>query len=737
MSVRTLVAATTLSLAASTVAGISQASSAPGSATAADPGPGRKTVWTEGDKTGFGTARARRSNVWFTLQRGRVSEVFYPDLSTPSIRNLELIVTDGRTFADRESTDTRQRTIRPDPRSLRFTQVNTARSGKYRIVKRIVADPHGDSVRIRVRLRALDGDRYRLYVLHDPALANDGMDDRARTAGHTLLASDGNVASALVSRPGFGDTSNGYLGVDDGWTDLRDDYELDSHRQQVGPGNVVQTGRVRGITGQPGHRSFTMTLGLGRGAAQALSTAGDSASTGFATTQRQYDAGWHRWLASLRNVPASASQVRRAYLASALVIAAAEDKLHPGAIVASPSAPWVWGDEIPDLSSPSGAYHLVWSRDAYQFGTALWAMGDKAAARRIVTWLFTVQQKADGSFPQNSDVTGKPVWSSLQLDEVALPIALAHLVGRTGPAIYPHVKRAANFIADFVDPESGRAAPYTTQERWENQSGYSPNSIAAQINGLVCAAHMARLNNDPASARRWLDLADTWRSKLKGWTVTHNGPLSDEPYFLRLTKDGDPEAGTTYSIGDGGPSAIDQRRVVDASFLDLVRFGILRPHDPAVRSSLPVIDRVLRVRTPNGTYWHRFTSDGYGETRRGGEWRITDPDTFLTLGRAWPLLAGERGEYAVTAGGPGTPQLHAMARAAGPSDMLAEQVWDRRRPGGQPCCSIGEGTRSATPLVWSHSGLVRLAWTIQRGVPVDQQRVVARRYLPSAATSGW
>jgi len=388
----------------------------------------------------------------------------------------------------------------------------------------------------------------------------------------------------------------------------------------------------------------------------------------------------------------------------------------------------VWGDEVEGLSSPSGAYHLVWSRDAYEFGTAFWAMGDRAAARRTVDWLFDVQQKPDGSFPQNSDVTGKPVWTNLQLDEVALPIVLAHLVGRDDPETYAGVKRAADFIADFKDPETGRSAPYTPQERWENQSGYSPNSIAAQIAGLVCAAEIARRNGDEASAARWLELADEWQAKVKDWTVTTNGPLSDAPYFLRLTKDGDPNAGTTYSIGDGGPSAVDQREVVDSSFLDLVRYGIEQADDPDVLSTLPVIDRELKVETPNGPFWRRFSFDGYGETRTGGQWTITDPDTSTTLGRAWPLLAGERGEYAVAAGDNGTPFLKAMAAATGPGDMLAEQVWDGRPPTGERCCKAGEGTRSATPLIWSHAGLVRLAWTIQQGSPVDQQDVVARRY---------
>jgi glucoamylase len=731
MLVRTLVVSAAVVSVVSVVAGgATVVSDAATSGRAAPPGaPGRHATWTEADKTGFGAARSRSSNVWFTLQQGRTSEVFYPALSTPSVRSLELVVT-GDSFTDRESTDMRHRTTRPDPRSLRFREVNTDRQGRYRIVETFVTDPRRDALDVRIRFTSLDGGRYQVYALYDPSLANSGMDDSGGTAGHTLLSTDagGTVSSAVASIPRFDATSTGYLGTSDGWTDLRDDQHLDHTYDQAGPGNIVQTGRISGVSGRPGHQEARLSLGFGTTAATARRTAEEAAATDFGTTQAQYDAGWHAWLGSLRAVPASADGVRRQYLASALVVAAAEDKLHPGAFVASPTAPWVWGDEVPDLSSPSGAYHLVWARDAYQFGTALWAMGDRAAARRIVHWLFTVQQKPDGSFTQNSDVSGTPVWTNLQLDEVALPIVLAHLVGQDYPATYAHVKKAADFLAGYVDPDSGNPAPFTPQERWENQSGYSPNSIAAQIAGLVCAADLARRNGDDASAQRWLALADDWKAHLKSWTVTTNGPLSKAPYFLRLTKDGNPNAGTTYSIGDGGPSAVDQRRVVDPSFLDLVRFGILRSGDSAVRSTLPVIDSQLRVRTPNGPFWHRFSFDGYGETRTGGEWTITDPDTHTTLGRAWPLLTGERGEYAVTTGASGERYLQAMARATGGSDLLAEQVWDGRPPTGRACCPPGEGTRSATPLIWSQAALIRLAWTIQRGTPVDQQPVVADRY---------
>lgn len=321
--------------------------------------------------------------MWFTLQDGRVSEVFYPDLSTPSTRVLELVVTDGRTFTDRASEDMEVVTTRPDERSLRFQQVATATSGKYRLTQELVTDPRRDALVVRVRLESLDGGRYQLYAVHDPALANSDMDDSGRTKGRVLVATDGaeRVASALVSRPRFDRTSTALLGRGDGWTELDADHPLSRPHRLAGPGNVVQAGRVTGVSGLPGDQRATLVLGFGSDARGAVRTA--------TTTSR-----------TLRQVPDSAAAVRRQYLASALVLAAAEDKLNPGALVASPSAPWVWGDEVKDLSSPSGAYHLVWSRDSYQFGTARWAMGDKAAARRSVDWLFGVQQLPDGRSPR-------------------------------------------------------------------------------------------------------------------------------------------------------------------------------------------------------------------------------------------------------------------------------------------------------------------------------------------------
>jgi glucoamylase len=149
MALRTLVVPSALALVGTILAAPPPASAVPDERA---PARGERSQWTEADKTGFGTARTRRSNVWFTLQDGRVSEVFYPDLSTPSTRSLELVVTDGSTFTDRESEDVDVVTTRPDERSLRFQQVGTATSGRYRITKTFVTDPRRDALVVRVRL---------------------------------------------------------------------------------------------------------------------------------------------------------------------------------------------------------------------------------------------------------------------------------------------------------------------------------------------------------------------------------------------------------------------------------------------------------------------------------------------------------------------------------------------------------------------------------------------------------
>ena len=403
-----------------------------------------------------------------------------------------------------------------------------------------------------------------------------------------------------------------------------------------------------------------------------------------------------------------------------MVLAGLEDKTYRGAGIAAPSMAWVWGT----LEGYSGPYHLVWSRDLYQVATAQIAAGDRAAAGRALDYLWTRQQADDGCFPQNSNLDGSPHWGGLQLDEVADPVLLAWQLGRSDADTWSHVERAIGCIL--------KQGP-TSQERWENtEDWYSPATIAAEIAALVCAAEIAERNGAPATAALYREKADLWQRDVEGWTRTRNGPLSSQPYYLRLTTDGNADAGTTYTIGDGGPT-IDQRRVVDTSFLELVRLGVKPADDPDIRSTLPVVDRELGVTTPRGQFWHRYNHDGYGETPDGGPFPGAG-----NRGRLWPLLAGERGEYELAAGElsgdaagarrAAAARLSAIAATASRGWMLPEQVWDDRPPAGRPGFAPGTGTLSATPLAWTHAQFIRLAWSIDAGHPVERPRVVACHY---------
>ena len=221
------------------------------------------------------------------------------------------------------------------------------------------------------------------------------------------------------------------------------------------------------------------------------------------------------------------------------MLKASEDKTFPGAIVASLASPWGQAISAGDPANTYfGSYREVFARDLYEAWTGLFADGDLATARDATLFLFERQQLPDGSMPRNSLVNGKTAPDSFgtQLDEVAFPILMAQQLGLTDASLYnAHVKPAANFLIAH--------GPAFGSERWEEQGGFSPSTIAAEIAGLVAAADLARVNGDATSAALWLGVADDWQRSIKGWTVTTNGPLAAHPYFIRLSKTGDPERG--------------------------------------------------------------------------------------------------------------------------------------------------------------------------------------------------
>jgi glucoamylase len=664
--------------------------------------PGARPTWTNGNKQGVGTATAQASKVWFTLGDGVLTEAYYPTVDKANLRTLEFVVTDGSGFFERESVDTDHR-VEPIARNvLAFRQTNTSRSGRYTIVRETFTDPSHQTIVVHARFSP-NGSPLRLYVYADPAVDNSGFHDNADVTGDAIVAAQGNVMMAVASSTGFGEKSCGFVGVNDGLDDLRSSGRLVRRFDRAMDGNVAEVAEIRQPSpGTP--LDFAIAVGFGSSVDGAIAEARATLAQPLNATFESYASGWRQYVASLEPVDAAYADE---YMTSAMVLRAHEDKTFRGAIIASMTIPW--GDEADAGDGTVGGYHLVWARDLYEVATAFAGMGDRPAAERALDYLFRVQQKPDGSFPQNSWLDGRPYWGSLQLDEVSYPIILAQQLGRTDAETYrDHVRPAAEFVVAH--------GPATPQERWEEESGHSPSTIAAELAGLICAAAIAERNRDASAAARYRTIADDWSKQLDAWTMTRTGPLSPEPYYVRIAQRGKPDSGELLEINNGG-GTYDERAVVDAGFLELVRLGIRPPTDPRIVASLAITDRTIKVDTPNGPGWYRYNHDGYGEKENGRGWEMTG------VGRLWPLLTGERGEYELLRGGNARPLLDTMLKFANAGGMLPEQVWDRRESP-LPHLRFGEGTGSATPLAWSHAQFIRLALAVKRGRVIEMPELV-------------
>jgi glucoamylase len=347
----------------------------------------------------------------------------------------------------------------------------------------------------------------------------------------------------------------------------------------------------------------------------------------------------------------------------------------------------------------------------------LLAAVDSTDALAALNYIFQYEVESSGAVKQNTWLNGTTVFGSLQMDEVADPIILAWQLGATGSADWTYVEELANYLV--------ANGPYTPEERWEENSGYSPATMAAEIAGLICAAVIAKDNGDTSLAATYQSTAQSWASEADELTYTTTGPYGNGDYFLRITPDGQPNAGTDISIANGGGSH-DDRTVVDPSFLELVRLGVKSPTATDITNTLSAVDDELKVSTPEGPIWHRYSFDGYGETSSGGDY------TGSGVGNPWPVLTGERGEYDVADGNPTGAQslLATMAGAGGSGYQISEQVWGGST--GTGGFTFGQPDNSSTPLMWAMAQYVRLAIDISAGKDVDTPSVVSSCLLESS-----
>lgn len=582
---------------------------------------------------------------------------------------------------------------------------------------------------MHTRLEILDPKlrgKLRLYALLAPHMKGTGKNNSAKLCGlggrKLIEVQREDIDMSFGCAPDFTRRSVGYVGFSDGWQDLMDNFKMDWEFEQAEDGNIALIGEIDLSDGM----GFTLGVGFGHTPQSACAHLLQAFATPFAVLREKYVSQWQR---TRSKVDLSAHTKDGGWMMrlSQCLLLAHEDKIFQGAFVASLSIPW--GDTKDDTDR--GGYHLVWTRDMVQTATALLACGQTESPLRALIWLACVQA-ADGSLPQNSSITGEAYWKGIQLDEVAVPILLAwrlqqeDALRRFDP--WSLVSRSARYVILH--------GPVTAQERWEENSGYSPSTLATIIASLVCAAEFARGRKHALAVDFLLDYADWLSAHLEEWVVTNRGELlKGKPrHYVRITPADPKQAGASPDpdeaeivLANGGGKH-PARNIVSADFLQLVRLGVRAADDPLIVDSLAVIDQVLKRDLPQGPSWRRYNHDGYGEKADGSAYDGTGE------GRCWPILTGERGHYELAAGRDPLPFIEAMEKFANEGGMLPEQLWDADDlPEGK--MKRGGPTGSAMPLCWAHAEYVTLVRSHKDGVCFDRIEPVYQRYAKAGTGS--
>jgi glucoamylase len=530
--------------------------------------------------------------------------------------------------------------------------------------------------------------------------------------------------------------SVGFVGFSDGWQDISEHFEMQREYDRAENGNIACTGEID-LAACGGE--FILALGFGAIVTEAGQQVRATLFEDYAERRRDYVLHWKQWQESLIKLDEPARE-GDLYRASTAVLRTHESKDFLGGIIASLSIPWGFNKGDEDL----GGYHLIWPRDLVETAGALLASGAVHDALRVLRYLEATQE-ADGNWAQNLWLDGRPYWGGIQMDETAFPILLLDLLRRSAPQElgklerwWPMVRKAASFLI--------RNGPVTQQDRWEEDGGYSPFTLAAEISALLAAADVADLmgHNDASATLR--DVADAWNDNIERWTYATGGDLAEkvgvEGYYIRISP---PITDAAASPTQGfvpiknrpfGHDVERAFRIISPDSLALVRFGLRAPDDPRIMNTVRVIDALLRVELPQGKCWYRYNGDGYGEHEDGS------PFDGTGVGRPWPLLAGERAHYELAAGNLAEAEsLLTMMESstAGHSRLLPEQVWD----GDDlpvPELFRGKPTGSACPLVWAHAEYIKLRRSLRDGKIFDQPPQTVQRYLVDKVTRqtfGW
>ena len=696
--------------------------------------PGLEPRWTGSNKSGVGTALLQ--NLWFTLSHGIVDEVYYPRIDQAAIRDLGLVAGDGRSWVAEEKRSSIHTVEFLAEGVPAYRLVNTCPAGRYRIEKEIIGDPHRPVLLQKIKFVPLQGKLadYRLYALLAPHLGNGGAHNTGWVGDHKgvelLFAERDNNALALGCTAPWLKRSAGFVGTSDGFTDLERHNQLMWDYQRAADGNVALTGEIDLVAC---NGEFLLVLAFGGTVGEAGSHARAGLANPFQYACDAYIQEWQHWQQTLLPLDRQRPSDRKnMYRVSTKVLRTHESTRFPGGMIASLSIPFgaAKGD------ADAGGYHVAWPRDLVMSAGGYLAAGAKADALRVLGFLEATQE-ADGHWKQCMWLDGEPYLHKTQLDEAALPILLVDLCRRDGALadmhrFWPMVKQALLFIL--------LNGPCTQQDRWEEESGYTPFTIATEIAALLAGAEMAEANGEPTMAGLCRDTADAWHDGIDDWLYVRGNDWCAEHgvdgYYNRTTPNGAERLNgpvrPVFSLKNvpQDESYFRADHMVSVDALALVRFGLRAADDPRILNTVKVIDAKLKVETPNGAAWHRYNGDGYGEKADGTAFEQTG------IGRVWPLLAGERGHYELLAGNTagGETVRDAMETFANQGGMIPEQIWNSDDI---PAHELyrGQPTGSGNPLVWAHAEYIKLLRSLRDGAVFDLPPQTVQRYQVEKITS--
>lgn len=689
--------------------------------------PGTLPKWTSSAKIGVGTAMTGDSNIWFTLSHGIINEVYFPHVDIANIRDMEFVVTDGKNFFSEEKRDTLHEYELLKDGVPAYKLTNTCLHQKYRITKTVISDPRRNVLLQHIEFFPLEGklSDYKIFAMLAPHIYNAGAGNHGWCGEYkgvpALFAERSGIHLSMMCSTPFIGMNCGYVGISDSWHDLLANKKMTKSYREAENGNIALCAEIP--LAECGGR-FTLGLGFGYTSEEAGLQTRTALSREFDWPLEEYVQGWDLVQEQFMDLSKVDKEGGSLFRISTAVLKTHEGKHFSGSVIASLSIPWGSTKGDHDL----GGYHLIWPRDQVQTALAFLAAGDLESAREALLFLMCTQEN-DGRWAQCMWENGCAYWRGLQLDETALPILLADHLKRVdflkGIDPWQMVKKAAIFLINN--------GPSTQQDRWEENGGYTPFTIATQIAALLCAADFFEGQNFVAEAAYLREVADFWYDRIDSWMYVENTALckkfSVDGYYVRIRPTdpaGEHSADSKILIRNRpeGQNTYPFYHIVSVDALALVRYGLRKADDLRMLNTIKVIDGLLLTETPKGPVWHRYNEDGYGEHDDG------TPFNGTGHGRGWPLLCGERAHYELERGNRAQAihLLRAYARFGGAGGMISEQVWDLDDLPEKKLYK-GHSAGSAKPLVWAHAEYVTLLRSIRDGKVFNRPLQTEKRYL--------